>query len=156
MLLLWSRDMVLCTGGPEHLSDAERDDVTRHGIGIYEQPITRLEGRDGALERIVFADGQTLARRGLFFNTGQHTRSRLATKLGCEFTDRGGIATDEDEMTCVPGLYVAGDASRDVQLAIIAAAEGARAAFAINKSLIGEDLQKEDFREHDLQAVPGF
>jgi hypothetical protein len=31
----------------------------------------------------------------------------------------------------VPGLYVAGDASRRVQLAIVAAAEGAMAAFAV-------------------------
>jgi thioredoxin reductase len=36
-------------------------------------------------------------------------------------------------------LFVAGDVSRDVQLAIIAAAEGARAALAINKSLLKQD-----------------
>ena len=37
--------------------------------------------------------------------------------------------------THVPGLYVVGDASRDVQFAIVAAAEGAKAAVAINKAL---------------------
>jgi thioredoxin reductase len=37
--------------------------------------------------------------------------------------------------TCVPGLYVVGDASRDVQFAIVAAAEGAKAGVAINKAL---------------------
>jgi pyruvate/2-oxoglutarate dehydrogenase complex dihydrolipoamide dehydrogenase (E3) component len=50
------------------------------------------------------------------------------------------IEADEQQMTCAPGIYVAGDAYKDVQLAIIAAAEGARAAFAINKVLIYEDL----------------
>jgi thioredoxin reductase len=35
----------------------------------------------------------------------------------------------------VPGLYVAGDASRDVQFAIVAAAEGAKAGVAINQAL---------------------
>jgi thioredoxin reductase len=35
----------------------------------------------------------------------------------------------------VPGLYVAGDASHDVQFVIVAAAEGAKAAVAINKAL---------------------
>jgi thioredoxin reductase len=39
----------------------------------------------------------------------------------------------------VPGLYVAGDASRDVQLVIVAAAEGAKAAFAINVALQEDD-----------------
>jgi thioredoxin reductase len=35
----------------------------------------------------------------------------------------------------VPGVYVVGDASRDVQFAVVAAAEGAKAAVAINKTL---------------------
>jgi hypothetical protein len=34
---------------------------------------------------------------------------------------------------------VAGDVSRDVQLAIIAAAEGARAGLALNKDLLRQD-----------------
>ena len=37
-------------------------------------------------------------------------------------------------------LYVAGDASRAVQWVIVAAAEGAEAAFAINTDLLKEDL----------------
>ena len=50
------------------------------------------------------------------------------------------MVTDEDGQTTVPGAFVAGDASKDLQLAIMAAAEGARAAFAINKSLTAEDF----------------
>jgi thioredoxin reductase len=83
--------------------------------------------------------GEALVRRALFFNTGQHQCSPLAAKLSCKFTDKGGVATGEYEVTTnVPGLYIAGDASRDVQLVIIAAAEGAKAAFAINKVLLHE------------------
>jgi hypothetical protein len=40
----------------------------------------------------------------------------------------------------VPGLYVAGDASKEAQFVIVAAAEGAEAGMAINKSLLKEDL----------------
>jgi thioredoxin reductase len=50
------------------------------------------------------------------------------------------VRTGEYEVTDVPGVYVAGDASRLVQLAIVAAAEGAKAAFAINTALVEEDL----------------
>lgn len=60
--------------------------------------------------------------------------------MGCEFTEDGSIATGEYETTCVPGLYVADDASRRVQLAIVAAAEGAKAAFAMNTALLRADL----------------
>lgn len=140
-MLLWSRDVVLCTDGPARLSGHDRAELSRHGIQVREQPIRRLEGHEGMLERIVFDDGEALPRKAMFFQTGQHPRSDLAIKLGCELTEQGSIDTDEQEMTCVPGLYVAGDASRDVQFAIIAAAEGTRAALAINKALIADDLE---------------
>jgi thioredoxin reductase len=50
--------------------------------------------------------------------------------------NRGGVVkTGNLGQTHLPGLYVVGDASRDVQFAIVAAAEGAKAAVAINKAL---------------------
>lgn len=109
-------------------------------IQVREERIARLEGNDGILKQIVFANGETLARRGMFFNTGQDQGCDLAARLGCELTERGAVRTGDYEMTNVPGLFVAGDASRAVQLAIVAAAEGAEAACAINKTLIKEDL----------------
>jgi thioredoxin reductase len=114
----------------------------RSSTSPYARRIARLEGTDGQLERIVFENGEALSRRAMFFNTGQDQRCDLAEKLGCEFTERGAVRTGEYETTDVPGLYVAGDASRAVQLAIVAAAEGAEAAFAINKSLIKENLDQ--------------
>jgi thioredoxin reductase len=148
MLRVWSPDVVLCTGGPDQLTAEDRVELERHGVPLREEPIVRLEGDDGdddgALRRIVFAHGEPLPRRALFFHEGQHTRLSLASKLGCSFSEQGFIEVDAQEMTCVPGIYVAGDASRDVQLAVIAAADGVRAAFAINKALIREDLTKPD------------
>ena len=45
--------------------------------------------------------------------------------------------TDPDtEETSVPGVYVAGDVSRDVLLVAVAIAEGAQAAVAINKAFL--------------------
>jgi thioredoxin reductase len=108
------------------------------GIGVREDAIARLEGKDGCLQAILFAGGETLARKALFFTTGQHPRSPLLEKLGCRFDEEGGVACDPEGRTSVPGVFVAGDVSRDVQLAIIAAAEGARAALAINKNLVDE------------------
>jgi len=40
----------------------------------------------------------------------------------------------------MPGVYVAGDASRGVLQVIVGAAEGAEAAMAINTALLKEDL----------------
>lgn len=139
-LTIWSQDLVLCSDGPSGLSDWELDRLTRHKISVCEDKITRLEGSEGVLQRIVFASGESLARRGMFFSTGQQQASNLPKLLGCEFTEQGCVETGDYETTNVPGLYVAGDASRLVQFVIVAASEGAKAAVAINKELMKEDL----------------
>jgi thioredoxin reductase len=139
-LLLWSRDLILCTDGPSELSDDDLQRLAHHAIKLIEHRITRVEGTGGALKQIVFANGESLARSAMFFSTGNRQRANLAEKLGCEFTDQGCVDTGEYETTNVPGLYVAGDASRLVQFVVVAASEGAQAAVAINKDLINEDL----------------
>jgi thioredoxin reductase len=139
MLTLWSKDLVLCSDGPSELSAAEQERLTQHGIAVREERIARLEGaEDGLLERIVFTTGEALPRRAMFFNTGQYQHSPLLAKLGCIFTEKGRADTSRFEETNIPGLYVVGDASGDVQLLVVAAAEGARAAFAINKAMLRE------------------
>ena len=140
-LTAWSRDLVLCTDGPGEIDDDDRAQLTRNGIAIREERVTALEGRDGILARIVFSAGAALPRRAMFFTAGQFQRSELAIRLGCEFNDKGTVRTGKYESTHLPGLYVAGDASRAVQWVIVAAAEGAEAAFAINTDLIRDDLK---------------
>ena len=140
-LTAWSRDLVLCTDGPAEIDEHDRARLERNGIAIREERVTGLAGRDGILERIVFETGEPLARRAMFFTTGQFQRSRLAIRLGCEINDKGTVRTGRYESTHLPGLFVAGDASRAVQWVIVAAAEGAEAAFAINTDLIKEDLR---------------
>lgn len=141
-LKLWSRDLVLCTDGPSELSRGDRERLDQHGIGVREDRIKSLEGSGGQLARIVFETGASLTARGMFFSTGHTQASDLAKKLGCAFTEQGCVATGDYEITSVPGVYAAGDASRLVQFVIVAASEGAQAAVAINKELMKEDLEQ--------------
>jgi thioredoxin reductase len=138
-MLGWTRDLVLCTDGPADLDDAQRLDLARNGIVIREERVTRLEGHKGLLECVQFDAGGALARRALFFTNGQHQASSLARNLGCAFNDKGTVHTGRHESTTVSGLYVAGDASRDVQWVVIAAAEGAEAAYAMTLDMLAED-----------------
>jgi thioredoxin reductase len=139
-LTVWSNDLVLCTGGPSGLTEEDLEQLAHEGIEVREEPVARLEGRDGLLERVVFETGESLPRRALFICSGQHQRSALARKLGCRFTPKGAVDTGTCEATDVPGLYVAGDASKEAQFVIVAAAEGAEAGMAINKALLKDDL----------------
>ena len=142
-LTAWSRDLVLLTDGPCELDDTQRGRLTQLRIPVREERLERLEGTDGILRRIVFAGGDSLERRAMFFTTGQHQQSALAVGLGCEFNDKGTVRTGRYESTHLAGLFVCGDASRAVQWVIVAASEGAEAAFAINTDLIKEDLAAE-------------
>lgn len=135
----WSRDLVLCTDGPSDIAPPELARLKRNGISVREDRLVRLEG-PGKLERIVFARGEPLDRHALFFTTGQAQHSELVTRLGCEMNEKGTVRTGKYEAAHLPGLYVAGDASRAVQWVIVAASEGAEAAFAINTDLLKDDL----------------
>ncbi len=140
-LTTWSRDLVLCTDGPAEIDAEGRARLERNGVALREERVVALRGRDGILERIIFETGGELPRRALFFTTGQSQRSKLAMDLGCEINEKGTVRTGKYEATHLPGLFVAGDASRAVQWVIVAAAEGAEAAFSINSDLTTEDLR---------------
>ena len=138
-LLGWSRDLVLCTDGPSEIDDEDLARLARNGIRVREERVVRLVGRD-RLEQVEFDSGDPLPRHALFFTTGQAQQSQLALALGCVFNEKGTVRTGKYESTHLPGLFVAGDASRAVQWVVVAAAEGAEAAFAINSGLLEEDL----------------
>jgi thioredoxin reductase len=139
-LTVWSEDLVLCTDGPGDLTEEMLERLASAGVEVREDRLVRLEGKDGRLERIVFAEGEPLPRSALFVCAPQRQGSGLARKLGARFTAKGVVDTGASEATEVSGLYVAGDASREPQFVIVAAAEGAEAGMAINKALLKEDL----------------
>ena len=139
-LKTWSADVVVCTHGAR-LERRLRERLDRNGIRIRTEPVERIDHADGALTRLVFASGDPLPRHALFFATGQHPQSSLAISLGCTLNRRGTVNTGSRCDTNVPRLFVAGDASRDAQFVVVAAAEGVKAAVAINKALQLEELK---------------
>jgi thioredoxin reductase len=139
-LTAWARDIVLCTDGAAGYSQEQRDQLAGNGVRLVEARIERLDGSRGKLRCLVFRDGTRIERDTLFFDTPSHGQSQLAESLGCQFGRDGGVLCGEYEATSVPGVFVAGNIIRDVQLSIVAAAEGARAAFGINRSLTREDF----------------
>lgn len=139
-LRAYTNDLLLCTDGPAELSEAERARLTRHGIRLIEKKVAKFEGHQGQLTHIVFDDSESLERDALFFHLGQKQRSFLAARLGCPESNEQGVQADDKCATNIPGLFIAGDATRDVQQVIVAAAEGTKAAFEINMALRDENF----------------
>ncbi|MFD2786250.1 NAD(P)/FAD-dependent oxidoreductase [Hymenobacter rubripertinctus] len=139
----WSPDVVVCVEDPANLTRHARRRLRRQGIAVREEPVVRLEGtRGGELRHIVFETGEKLARTALFIHAHQHQRSPLAEELGCRLTSKGAIWVSKQQQTTVPGLYAAGDNTPGTQQAILAAAEGSRAAICINETLTREECPK--------------
>jgi thioredoxin reductase len=137
----WSSDLVVCSNGAAGLDVEQKRQLARNGIRIIEDRIAALSGRAGQLDAIVFEGGRRLPRRRLFFDTPTRAQTSLSRQLGCRIRRDGSVHCSGYEATDVPGVFIAGNIAGDVQLVIFAAAEGAKAAFGINRSLTREDFE---------------
>ncbi|WP_299760151.1 NAD(P)/FAD-dependent oxidoreductase [uncultured Pontibacter sp.] len=135
----WSDDVTLYTDGTDSLRHEDLELLERNGVKVQKEKITRLEGEGGMLQHIVLYSGEKRPQQAMFFSLGTQQQSDLGEQLGCEFTSKGVIRTKKLQHSNIPGLFVAGDAARDMQMVIVAAAEGAKAGVAINMELQQED-----------------
>jgi thioredoxin reductase len=137
VLSQWSRDVVLCAEEPPRLSAPVAARLAERGVRVEARRPVSVEP-DGDGVQIYFAEGAPLWRRALFYHLGGCSAVELARRLGARLDERGGVAVDRNQATSVPGLYAAGDSTRDTLLAIVAAAEGCAAAVSINERLATE------------------
>lgn len=139
-LKTWSPHITLLTHGARLTPDL-RGRLARNGVSHAPATIARVVHHEGRLAHIEFEDGTSLEMDALFFTTAQHPRCDLAETLGCAFNRKGTVETGTLSDTNIDGVFVAGDASRDAQFVVVAAAEGVKAALAINQALQREELQ---------------
>jgi thioredoxin reductase len=125
----WSDDVLLCSDGP---FTGDRAALAAAGVRLREEPIRRLVGSAGHLDRIEFEHGPAEARDALFVSTRRDQPNDLASALGCELTEAGTIVTDVDGRTSVAGVYAIGDAATEHSRSVAnAIGMGSRAAYAL-------------------------
>ncbi len=146
-LKAWSQRVTLFTDGKNMVRPREREALAVNNIPVVTKPIARVEGENGQLKKIVFKNGEEQDCDAIFFVNGFTQQCDLAETFDCEMNKKGVIVTNRFQQTSTPGLFVAGDADKDMQLVVVAAAEGAKAAITINK-----ELQKE-INQQNLQTA---
>jgi thioredoxin reductase len=139
-LLTWSPHVLACSNG-RRFSDEERKTLQSNDIPFREERVLGLICHNGDLKEVQFELGPPYACDAMFFSSGQFQHSPLTTQLGCEVDEKDMIRTGKKQSTGVNGLFLAGDADGEVQFAIVAAAEGAIAAVAMNHLLQQDDQQ---------------
>ncbi|MFC9997506.1 NAD(P)/FAD-dependent oxidoreductase [Nocardia sp. NPDC127526] len=141
----FAKDVVLCTGG-RPLAEDLRNVLERNRIDVRCEPVTRFDGEDGALDRIVFESGPPLDRDAVFVENLPRQHSDLAARLGCAFLADGCVEVDEFGRTSVPGVHAAGDMAHRASLPVpLAAVIAAAAAGTVAASALDQDLLSEDF-----------
>jgi thioredoxin reductase len=145
----WSDNVTYYADGKNKLKPTEVETLSLNNISIVSYPVERLQAANDKLKAVVFKNGESRACDALFFVNGFQQQCNLAETFGCNMTKKGVVLTNRYQQTNIEGLYVAGDASKDMHFVVVAAAEGAKAGVLINK-----ELQKEltVFPEKELQA----
>ena len=118
------------------------------GIREWSVSTKKFSGRNGQVKKLFCqrvaqeaSDGKfeikaDLVILALGFLHPEH--NGLVKDLGLELDSRGNVKTDENYMTKVLGIFSAGDMHRGQSLVAWAISEGRKAAYAIDKYLMGE------------------
>src|SRR3954468_24496873 len=138
----WSSDVLLCTDGPDGVTEQEREQLEAAGIRIREERIARLASRRRKLTQIAFESGPPEARAVLFVRPRRSQPHAVAERVGLEIRDDGLIVADASGRTAVPAVYAAGDAAASVRSVAIAIGSGARAATAMTADLVVDHLAR--------------
>jgi thioredoxin reductase len=144
-LKAWSPQVICCCNRYEP-TPAERQLLIDNAVACRQEQISRVVRYDGSPVEISFEKGEPLSCDAIFFSADQYQRSQLPETLGCELDEDWLVQRDRKQHTCIDGVFVAGDARGEVQLAVVAAAEGATAATAINKMLQQQNTMRNDFK----------
>lgn len=131
----WSPFVKLYTDGKDKVKSEQKKELEENEIPIIKTTIAKLEGDDGHLKKIIFKNGEEEECDALFFVNGYTQQCDLVDVFDCEINKKGVVVTNRFQQTSTHGLFVAGDADKDVQFVVVAAAEGAKAGVIINKQL---------------------
>ena len=100
-----------------------------HEVELVDGRFVKIEGTDRELpaDLVLLAMGFVGPERGSWLE-----------RLGIDLDERGNVRRDDDFMTNVPGVFVAGDMGRGQSLIVWAIAEGRACAAGVDRYLVGE------------------
>ncbi|MEC5185937.1 thioredoxin reductase [Cryobacterium sp. MP_3.1] len=134
----WTDDLIVFTNGVGQVTDADEAALAARGIRVDRRPLSDVVGERGAMTGIQVADGEFVAREGGFVRPKYEAAATFAASLTPTTDAAGLLVVDAQGRTSVPGLYAAGDTTPPgPEQLLVSAGEGARAAVAINRELLG-------------------
>ncbi|KOO51869.1 NAD(P)/FAD-dependent oxidoreductase [Viridibacillus arvi] len=134
----WSKDLIVLTNGVE-LSKDGASILQKHNIKVNTEPIKKLIGDDGYLQKIEFVSGEMISRSGGFVVPSFYRPNKFVEQLGCRVHENGVVETDGSGRTSQKNVYIAGETEKSGPTSLMfAAADGSKAAFSVNIDLTTE------------------
>ncbi|GAA2096806.1 NAD(P)/FAD-dependent oxidoreductase [Kitasatospora saccharophila] len=148
----WSADVTLLAHTSAPFDEQQRRELAARGVTVLAGEVVALlpEGTDAELTGVRLADGTEAACEALAVGTEMAVTAPFLAELGLAATDlvREGVrfatrlaTTDPTGATGVPGVWAAGNLTDPAAQVAIAAADGLRAAAAINADLVAEETR---------------
>ncbi|WP_460470215.1 NAD(P)/FAD-dependent oxidoreductase [Emticicia fontis] len=136
----WTKDLMLFTNGKSTLTEEQNEKLEKHHIRVIETGIDSLVHTNGYIEKVVLADGSSIALDALYSRPVFVQHSNIPQVLGCELADNGLIQIDGFQKTTVPGVFACGDNSNPMRSVAMSVASGATTGAMVNHELIGEEF----------------
>lgn len=137
LLRAWTRDLVVFTSGRFDPPPALVAELEQAKVRIERRPLAGFRIADGKLAAVQLADGSEVARDVMFVRPPQR-QTALVEQLGLALASRDLVETNEHYETSIAGIYAAGDLQTHTHGALVAAANGASAAHALDEDLTRE------------------
>jgi thioredoxin reductase len=134
-----SKKVTLFTDGAFYLKPFQKKALEEQGINVVTRRVARLLYDHTTLHGVELTNGAQFKCTAMFTHHGLRVNRILVDQLGCLCTKKGEAITNRHQQTNVPGVYVAGDASIDMHFAVVAAAEGVKAAVTVHNDLLQEE-----------------
>jgi len=151
-LRTFSRDVTVIASDDASASPDALARAREAGIDVLPTPSKlAFEGR-ATLAR--YADGRELRFDTLYPTLGSTPNNTLAQQLGIELDDNGEIVTDDDQQTCIDGVYAAGDVVSALNQIAVAVGHAAIAATKIHNRLPRNWREREDLQPDTAQELP--
>ncbi|MEV7099525.1 NAD(P)/FAD-dependent oxidoreductase [Amycolatopsis sp. NPDC051045] len=131
----WSPDLVYFAHTTP-VSEEDRQRLDARGIRVVDGVVTAVRREDGHLTGVELG-ARFVPRTALFLRTRTVPHDELLRGLGYEEGD-----VDPSGKTGVPGVWAAGNVIDARATVIVAAAQGAAAAGALNHDLVTEDVRR--------------
>ncbi|MFF2051405.1 NAD(P)/FAD-dependent oxidoreductase [Leifsonia sp. NPDC058194] len=138
LLTQWTDDLIVFTNGVAPVSADEERALARLGVGVERRPIDDVVGDKGVMSGVRLGDGTVVERAGGFVRPGWAPALGFVDDLDLDRDTDGYLVTDRHGRTSLPGVYAAGETTAPgPQQLIVAAGSGAVVAAAVNRDLIG-------------------